>query len=86
MNGNGCFMRLRGCFDLVAGTELEPAASGNYSQGFALLAHQKYSRIARFERIAMLLIFSPQRFAGICRRQWRVASPHRAPLVGLITR
>ena len=41
---------------------------------------------ACLERIAMLLISSPQRHALICHRQRRTVSPQRAPLIVLITR
>ena len=64
--------------------DLNQRPSG-FSQGFALLAPQKYSRLARLVRVAMLLISSSQQYACICRRQRRTASPQRAPLVGLIT-
>ena len=74
------FRQVFGC-----GGRNEPAASGFFSQGFALLAPQKHSRPARLVRFAVLLVSSPQRLTCFRHRRRCGASPQRATLVVLIT-
>jgi len=47
---------------------------------------QKYNRIARLERFALLIISSPQHHAFLCHRQRRNASPPNTSLISSMSR
>ena len=80
--GLGLACRLGRCFcgkrtDTVSGLQM----------GYSENAPQKHSRIARLERIALLLVFSTQEFALIVRRTRQTPSSHdtlRVPSVQVI--
>lgn len=51
-------------------------AMSGLQMGYSESAPQKHSRIARLERFALLLVFSPQEFALIVHRTRQIPSSH----------